>query len=154
MRADITPGSLNYFPLFHLDNLTQRLQAPAACGRYRQAVRGMPVRPASVHPGVAARRIYLPDRPQRLSVASVWSRMSLLMSGRAHAPAQLTVAAGAGTGRTGSVTDERIIPSTDSSVRKVAEQMPRKNATRSSGIKLHVSWPSSCVSLCRNSATR
>lgn len=81
----------------------------------------MPVRSASVHPGVAARRIYLPDRPQRLSVVSVWSRRSLLMSGRAHAPARLTVAAGAGTGITDSVTGERIIPLTDSSVRKVAE---------------------------------
>lgn len=28
MRADIKPGS--YFPLFHVDSLTQRLQAPAA----------------------------------------------------------------------------------------------------------------------------
>lgn len=30
MRANITPGSLIYFPLFHVDNLVQRLQAPAA----------------------------------------------------------------------------------------------------------------------------
>lgn len=56
-----------------------------------------------------------------LSVASVWSRKFLLMTARVYAPARLTVAAGAGTGITGSVTGERIIPSTDSSVRKVAE---------------------------------
>jgi hypothetical protein len=30
MRANISPGSLIYFPLFHVDNLTQRLQAPGA----------------------------------------------------------------------------------------------------------------------------
>jgi hypothetical protein len=30
MRANILLGSLVYFPLFHDDNLTQRLQAPAA----------------------------------------------------------------------------------------------------------------------------
>jgi len=30
MRANISPGSLIYFPLFHVDILTQRLQAPAA----------------------------------------------------------------------------------------------------------------------------
>lgn len=81
----------------------------------------MPVRPASVHPGIAARRICLPDGPQKLSVASVWSRMFLLMTGRAYAPARFTVAAGAGTEITGSVTGERITPSKDSSVRNVAE---------------------------------
>ena len=30
MRANITPGSLIYFPLFHVDNFAQGLQAPAA----------------------------------------------------------------------------------------------------------------------------
>ena len=30
LRADITSGSLINFPFFHADNLTQRLQAPAA----------------------------------------------------------------------------------------------------------------------------
>lgn len=30
MRADITPGSLINFPLFHVNNFTQRLQAPVA----------------------------------------------------------------------------------------------------------------------------
>jgi hypothetical protein len=30
MRANITSGSLIYFTLFHVDNLAQRLQAPAA----------------------------------------------------------------------------------------------------------------------------
>lgn len=30
MRANITPGSLIYFSFFHVDNLAQRLQAPAA----------------------------------------------------------------------------------------------------------------------------
>lgn len=63
----------------------------------------------------------MPDRPPRLSVASVWSRMFLLMTGRAYAPARLTVAAGAGAGMTGSVAGERITPSMDSSVRNVAE---------------------------------
>lgn len=81
----------------------------------------MPVRPATVHPSVAARQICLPDRSQRLSVASVSSRMFLLMTGRAYAPARLTVAAGAGTEITGSVTGERITSSMDSSVRNVAE---------------------------------
>ena len=91
------------------------------CGLFRHAVRGMPVRPASVNPCVAARRICLPDRPQRLSVASVWSCMFLLMTGHAHAPARLTVAAGAGSVITGSVIGERIIPSTESSAHNVAE---------------------------------
>lgn len=102
MRADITSGSVVNFPLFHLNNLTQRLQIPAAVAPYRQAVIGMPVRPASVHPCIASSWIYWPDRPQRLSVASVWSRMFLLMAGRAYAPARLTVVAG-----------ERITPSMD-----------------------------------------
>ena len=30
LRTDITPGSLINFPLFHVDNLAQRLQTPAA----------------------------------------------------------------------------------------------------------------------------
>lgn len=30
MRTDIATGSLINFPLFHVDNLAQRLQAPAA----------------------------------------------------------------------------------------------------------------------------
>ncbi|ENU3149769.1 hypothetical protein ACQRVR_005301, partial [Enterobacter cloacae] len=61
--------------------------------------------------------------PQRLSVASVWSRMFLLMTGRAYAPERLTVAAGAGTGITGSATGERITPSMDASVGNVAEHL-------------------------------
>lgn len=70
----------------------------------------MPVQPALVLPCVAARWIYLPDRPQRLSVASVWSRKFLLMTGLVYAPARLTVAAGAGSGITASVAGERIPP--------------------------------------------
>ncbi|GFM08168.1 UNVERIFIED_ORG: hypothetical protein J2S79_001693 [Pantoea agglomerans] len=33
LRTDITPGSLINFPLFHVDNLAQRLQAMAATGK-------------------------------------------------------------------------------------------------------------------------
>ena len=33
MRADVATGSLINFLLFHVDNLTQRLQAPAATGK-------------------------------------------------------------------------------------------------------------------------
>jgi len=47
------------------------------------------------------------------------------MTGRAYAPAWLTVTAvaGTGTGMTGSVAGERITTSMDSSVRKVAEHL-------------------------------
>ncbi|BEU77518.1 hypothetical protein EAG21025_08310 [Enterobacter asburiae] len=43
MRANISPGSLIYFPLFHVDNFTQRLQTPAAtCRLFAVCLFGLP----------------------------------------------------------------------------------------------------------------